>query len=83
MRKIYEAGRQAERDTAAAKAGFNDVVEEPTSHAEMARFCIERDQGQLTDWERNFAEEMIGWRRPSEKQLVILRRIYAKQRRRP
>ena len=80
MRKVYEAGRQAEKDAAAADVKFTDV-EEPASHVEMAKFCVEHDGGHLTSWERNFAEEMIHWRCPSEKQLVILRRIYRKQKR--
>jgi hypothetical protein len=84
MRKIYEAGRQAERDerdAAETNIKFTDV-EESGSHVDMAKFCVERDRGHLTPWERNFAEEMIHWRRPSEKQLAILLRIYCKQKKR-
>jgi hypothetical protein len=84
MRKIYEAGYDAgvkdEKSTAETNIKFADV-DEPSSHVDMARFCAEHSRG-LSDWERNFVEEMIDWRRPSEKQLVILRRIYATQKRR-
>jgi hypothetical protein len=82
MRKIYETGVKDGKDTAAAEANtkFTDI-DELSSHVDMAQFCIDHDKGRLSSWERNFAEEMIHWRRPSEKQLVVLRRIYRKQRR--
>ena len=37
MRKIYEAGRQAERDAAAVNAGFSSV--DGPSYLEMARYA--------------------------------------------
>ena len=80
MRKIYEAGYEHGKDEGAAEKGFSDTTTGPSWLA-MAQYCAEHSRG-LSDWERNFVEEMIDWRRPSEKQLVILRRIYATQKRR-
>jgi hypothetical protein len=84
MKRIYDAGYNAgakdEKSTAEANIKFADV-EEPSSHVDMAKFCIEHDRG-LSPWEHNFVGQMLHWHRPSEKQLVILRRIYATQKRR-
>jgi hypothetical protein len=84
MRKIYDAGYDAgvkdEKSAAETNVKFADV-EEPSSHVDMAKFCIEHARG-LSAWEHNFVEEMFYWHYPTEKQLIILRRIYATQKRR-
>jgi hypothetical protein len=79
MRKIYEAGREAERDAAAAKAGFSDV--EGPSYYEMARYCAEHDNGRLAPRERGFINDMVRWcvrREPTEKQGKWLRVLYVR-----
>jgi hypothetical protein len=76
----YDAGVQEGKSAAETNIKFADV-DEPSSHVDMAKFCVEHPRG-LSDWERNFVEQMVGWHRPSEKQLVIVRRIYATQKRR-
>jgi hypothetical protein len=84
MKRIYDAGYDAgvkdEKSTAEANVKFSDI-DEPSSHVEMAKFCIEHDRG-MTPWEHNFVNELLHWHRPTEKMIAKLRQIYAQQKRR-
>jgi hypothetical protein len=82
MKRIYDAGYDAgiEKGAAEANVKFTDI-DEPSSHAEMARFCIKHDRG-MTAWERDFVNDVLHWHRPSPKMLAKIQQIYAQQKRR-
>jgi hypothetical protein len=79
MQRIYDAGVQEGKDVAAAVAGFSST--EGPSYYEMAKYCVERDDGRLSPKERGFVEDMVLWcarREPSEKQGKWLHVLYVK-----
>jgi hypothetical protein len=84
MKKIYDAaysaGKKDGRDAVRANVTFSDV-DTDLPHQEMARYCIDNDRG-LNAWEIKFVHDLVDWYRPTEKMMVKLRQIYAKQRRR-
>jgi hypothetical protein len=84
MEKIYNAaysaGKKDGRDEVQANVKFNDVNTD-LPHQEMAQYCIDHDRG-LNAWETKFIHDMVDWSRPTEKMMVKLRQIYAKQKRR-
>ncbi len=52
------------------------------STREMATFCwYGRDCAHLSEKERKFIEDMMSWRKPSEKQIDWLKSIYARVKR--
>jgi hypothetical protein len=79
MRKIYDAGVRDGKDAAAVNTGFSSV--DGPSYLEMARYCVQHDNGRLTPKERGFVEDMERWccrREPSEKQGKWLHVLYVK-----
>jgi hypothetical protein len=79
MRKIYDAGVQEGKDTAATAAGFGST-EGPT-YLEMATFCASHDNDRLTPREREFIDDMTRWcvrREPTEKQAKSLHMLWVK-----
>jgi hypothetical protein len=84
MKRIYDAGYDAgvqdEKSAAETNIKFAEV-DEPSSHVEMARFCIDHNRG-MTAWERDFVNDVLHWHRPSPKMLAKIQQIYAQQKRR-
>jgi hypothetical protein len=79
MRRIYDAGVQEGKDTAATAAGFKST-EGPT-WLEMAEYCAGHDDGRLSAKERGFVEDMTRWcarREPSEKQAKWLHVLWVR-----
>jgi hypothetical protein len=83
------AARMAERMRRQAGLAWPDLLvgpprqpdlplEPPPDWRAMAARCASRP-GPLTAWERNFIETVASYRQPpSERQLVVLRRLFAK-----
>jgi hypothetical protein len=79
MKCIFDAGVQEGKDIAAAAAGFSST--EGPSYYEMAKYCVERDDGRLSAKERGFVEDMTRWcarQEPSEKQGRWLHVLYVR-----
>jgi hypothetical protein len=83
MHKSYESRVRDGKDAAATDKGFSNV--EGPSYYEMAKHCVEHDNGRLSAKERGFVEDMQRWcarREPSEKQGRWLHALYVRVRRR-
>jgi hypothetical protein len=66
-----------------APNGDASPKEDDRDHAEMARFCwaVFEQGARLSEKEQKFVNDMIGWRRPSQKQIDWLTSIYERLKR--
>jgi hypothetical protein len=79
MQRIYDQAYRDGRDAAAADVGFESV--DPPSFYEMAQEIEHKDDGRLSEKEREFVADMVRWcarREPSEKQAKWLHAIYCR-----
>jgi hypothetical protein len=77
MKKLYDAGFEQGKSTAAADVGFSSV--DPPSFYEMACEIKHKGDGRLNEKEEEFVADMVLWcarREPSEKQAKWLHAIY-------
>jgi len=78
LQRIFDAGVEQGKDTAAAAAGFKST-EGPTFY-EMALFCEERSE-HLNGKEQGFVSDMVRWcarREPTEKQAKWLHVLWVR-----
>jgi hypothetical protein len=73
----YDVHTMAHELTGALIAWRASGKEKPDTK-QMARFCMTRieDGARVSDKENKFIEDMLGWRRPSPKQIDWLESIY-------